>query len=155
MFGKKAEASFGTQIIGGHAKELGLTLGRVDQAHQHLDGGGFSCAVGAEESEDLALMDGERKVTYSADAFAKEADAKLFAEVLDFDDGGLRVHKSLRCVGRSGWGSSAQRIPRLGGVVVGSVFFFVRFKQIGERVEQRYHTAPCLCRDQKERDRVL
>jgi len=102
MFGEKAEACFGAQIIGGQAKEFGLALGRVDQAHEHLDGGGFACAVGAEESEDFALVNCVRQVTYSADAFAKEANAKLFAEVLEFDDGWLRVHKSLRCVGRSG-----------------------------------------------------
>ncbi len=70
-----------------HAKGFGFALGGMNQARSILMVVVFAGTVGAEESEDFALLDGEREVSNGANTFAKEADAKLFAEVFEFDDG--------------------------------------------------------------------
>ena len=44
---------------GVQAEDLDGAGGGGEQAGEHLDGGGFACAVGAEEAEELAGSDGE------------------------------------------------------------------------------------------------
>ena len=47
-------------VSGGvEAEDLNAAGGGSEQAGEHLDGGGFACAVGAEEAEELAGGDGE------------------------------------------------------------------------------------------------
>ena len=41
------------------AEDVDAAGGGGEQAGEHLDGGGFACAVGAEEAEELAGSDGE------------------------------------------------------------------------------------------------
>ena len=44
--------------LGGRlAEDEGVAGGREEQAEQQLDGGGLAGAVGAEQAEDLALVD--------------------------------------------------------------------------------------------------
>ena len=46
----------------GTTENRGVAAAGMDQAHQRADGGGFSCTVGANEAEKLALIHRETEV---------------------------------------------------------------------------------------------
>jgi hypothetical protein len=48
-------------------KDANVSGRRFRQAEEHAYGGGFSCAVGAEEREELAARDGEIETAYCLD----------------------------------------------------------------------------------------
>ena len=65
-------------------------------ADHHADGGGFAGAVGAEQAEHRARLNGERE------AFDRDFRAVDFADVVKFDDGHARWADSFR--DREVWG---------------------------------------------------
>jgi hypothetical protein len=60
------------------AHDQGVALVGLEQAGQHRDGGGLARAVGPEQAQDLALLDGEIHALHGLKV------AKGLAEVLDF-----------------------------------------------------------------------
>src|SRR5262249_45266490 len=42
-----------------HSTDEGGAGGRAEQTDHHLDGGGFTCSIGAEEAKELAAADNE------------------------------------------------------------------------------------------------
>ena len=65
-FGDDADLAFHFDGVCGdcvEAEDLDGAGGGREQAGEHLDGGGFTCAVGAEEAEELAGGDGEVDVS--------------------------------------------------------------------------------------------
>ena len=57
LFRQVADALVLADVGGVFAEDEGLALGGKQQAEQQLDRGGFAGAVGAEQAEDLALLD--------------------------------------------------------------------------------------------------
>jgi len=61
LLGGDAEEAFGLNwisedVVTSHGDRAG---GGADETREHADGGGLACAVGAQEAEGLAGMDGE------------------------------------------------------------------------------------------------
>src|SRR5260370_21637148 len=59
LLGEHAHLRLGTQRVAPdvHAADEGRAIGGAHQADEHLDGGGFSGAVGAEKAKELAAAD--------------------------------------------------------------------------------------------------
>jgi len=63
VFGEEADLATNRDTRKGLIEDLGVATAGFDEAEQHLDGGAFAGAVRAEEAEDFAAADLERKAT--------------------------------------------------------------------------------------------
>ena len=77
-------------VAGGLAQNQDLARRREDQAQQSLDGRGLARAVGAEEAENLALVDIQADVVDGGDLFV------LLDQVLDLDGFGVAAAGPVR-----------------------------------------------------------
>jgi hypothetical protein len=75
------------------AEDARLPRRREDEPHQHLERRGLAGAVGAEEAEDLVLLDGETDVGDGAHLLAEEAERERLLQVIGFDDGVRHVRE--------------------------------------------------------------
>src|SRR5262249_25897880 len=91
------------------AEDAAAPARRADEPHQGADRGRLAGAVGADEAEDLALLDGEAGVGHGADALPAPARPVLLGQLLDGEDG--LGHVTRRAAGGTiGW--SAAGPPR-------------------------------------------
>ncbi len=79
IFGEEADFTADFDIGVRAAQDLRLTAGGLDEAEKHFDGGTFAGAVGAEETEDFAATNLERKTAN------RDLGSELFAKADGFD----------------------------------------------------------------------
>ena len=78
VLGKKANPAARSYVARGAAQNLSLSAGGKHQTKQHFDGRALACAIGAQETENLAPRDFEGEVSdrhFAAEYFAKSAGA--------------------------------------------------------------------------------
>ena len=86
VLGKVADPLPGLEISRRTAEDLGAAGGRKDELHQQLQRRGLAGAVGAQEAEDLPLLDVEcEPVERAIRPAAPEADRIVLGELLDAD----------------------------------------------------------------------
>lgn len=79
FFGKKTDFAAYRDVVGRRSEDKGFAAAWLDEPEQHFDGGTFSRAVRAEETEDLAARDLERE------AANRDFVAKLLTQSVRFD----------------------------------------------------------------------
>ena len=95
----------GDEIPGlGCAEEPEAPARRVDDAHEHPDGGGLAAPVGAQEAEDLALLDGDGDLVHRKHRVGATG-AVALGELERFDDGHrITIHSGPLANNRAGRG---------------------------------------------------
>lgn len=81
VFREEAHFGAGGRVTEGVSQHLSFPRGGVDEAKEHFDRGGFSSAIGAEETEHFARFDGEGEVRNGGFV------PKFFAEVGGLEGG--------------------------------------------------------------------
>ena len=97
LLGEVADAGLDTDVAGGLIEDSDGPLGWVEEAEHHLDGRGFSGAVGSEQTEDLAATDLEVDVVDGAGLRPTPEVLEDLGEAAHGDDG-------LGVCARSGFG---------------------------------------------------
>src|SRR4051794_6305775 len=76
------------------SEDIALSGSRINDAKEHLDGRGLPGSVGAEKSEDFALLNVKVEMIDHVDV-AMLARLIAFGQLLSFDGGGQGLHTSL------------------------------------------------------------
>ena len=85
LLGQEADAVLDLDVAGRLAEDPDAALAGVEQAEHHLDGRGLARAVGAQQAEDLALLDGQAQVADGGDALAHPEVAEDLGQADQFD----------------------------------------------------------------------